>query len=631
MIIDTVYDNREKKLTVSYVNNNNKIALKQFLWQNPKEWVACDNEDYEAHPVYRSWDGKNIKQVSANYPSRYSIYDFLDTKITEKEREELFRYKEPDIFFVDIETEKTEDGYSDAKIADNRILTISIVYADKIVLYGLKDLSKEAIQDIKEKTNKYFEKFDTEYKVKYVKFDTEFDMLYEFFYKAVPKMDLITGWNFTNYDWLYLINRARKVKRINHDGREISINPSVTSPSRRLIRKHGTEIEFPQHRIIFDYMQLFKILDTSIKVKESNKLDYVGEKLVGVPKIAYNGSLQDLYDNDFEKFMLYNAVDSVLVQRIHLARNYVSIIYAIASLAKIKLTDCISYINDNLGTLAITEGVLRNRFRTDNIILFKDEENRVSVENVKSITGGFVKDPITGMNRWVAVYDFASLYPTTQLEWYIAPENYKGDITKDYTIYKDMNATIVGSSYQAMDTAFIMANMCKKVTLLVDNKDEFEELKKDELYKRIIRRGIDIQYNDVTFVNGTHCVESLLLSDNTELESDVVFFIRDIEKSSNLYKSFVYLDKNGNKKGKFGIKIKPNGFVTDKGIVVNTREYVVCINGCVFYKKKSPTLQMLSEVYSDRKSNKKLMMIAKEKVDKLKHYLSEIDLLIENV
>lgn len=185
----------------------------------------------------------------------------------------------------------------------------------------------------------------------------------------------------------------------------------------------GTDYEVPAHRMIFDYMQLYEICDTSIKVKESSSLDFVANKLVGVEKIKYNGSLQKLYEDDFETFMYYNAVDSVLVQKIHESRNYISIIYAISSLAKIRIVDVVSQMNNALGSLAITEGVLRNRFREmDNIVLFKEDRG----DGDSTIAGGWVKDPIVGMNRWVVVYDFASLYPTTMDQFFIAPENFIG-------------------------------------------------------------------------------------------------------------------------------------------------------------------------------------------------------------
>jgi hypothetical protein len=68
--------------------------------------------------------------------------------------------------------------------------------------------------------------------------------------------------------------------------------------------------------------------------------------------------------------MYYNAVDSVLVQKIH-ESNYISI-YAISSLSQIRIVDVVSQMNGALASLAITEGVLRNRFREmDNIVLLE--------------------------------------------------------------------------------------------------------------------------------------------------------------------------------------------------------------------------------------------------------------------
>ncbi len=235
-------------------------------------------------------------------------------------------------------------------------------------------------------------------------------------------MPVLTGWNFLQYDWLYLVNRSRKLSKW-MNGKEYKINPAESSPVKKINKMWGTEYEVPAHRMIFDYMQLYEICDTSIKVKESSSLDFVSSKLVGVDKIKYNGSLQKLYEDDFETFMYYNAVDSVLVQKIHDARNYISIIYAISSLARIRIVDVVSQMNNALGSLAITEGVLRNRFREqDNIVLFK--EDRGDAES--TIAGGWVKDPVVGMNRWCVTYDFASLYPTTQRQFFIAPENFVG-------------------------------------------------------------------------------------------------------------------------------------------------------------------------------------------------------------
>ena len=432
MLVETQYLSNSKKLVVSYVDKSGDIKLKYYNWDNPMKYVACDDTDSLRHPEYRSWDGKSVKQVEVNHPDRYAIYEFLDA-LPDSEKEEIFEFNLPKVFFIDIETEivdgfpeaadvKDQDGNVVKEGACTQVLSISIVYDDKIILLGLKDMPEDMQDRIINNTNKYFEKFGTEYKFKYIKYDDEFDMLYAFFYKMVPKMPLLTGWNFLNYDWLYLVNRSRKIFK-NVNGKEYKIDPAVSSLTKRINKAWGTEYELPAHRMIFDYMQLYEICDTSIKVKESSSLDFVSQKLVGVDKIKYNGSLQKLYEDDFETFMYYNAVDSVLVQKIHEARNYISIIYAISSLAQIRIVDVVSQMNNALGSLAITEGVLRNRFRQqDNIVLFRDEKGDAE----STIAGGWVKDPVVGLNQWVVCYDFASLYPTTQRQFYIAPETFVG-------------------------------------------------------------------------------------------------------------------------------------------------------------------------------------------------------------
>ncbi len=566
MLVETQYLTNSKKLVVSYVDKTGDIKLKYYNWDNPMKYVACEDTDPQRHPSFRSWDGKSVKQVEVNQPDRYAIYEFLDA-LPESEKSEIFEFNLPKIYFIDIETEIV-DGFPEAadvkdvngnvtkEGASTQVLSISVVYDDKIILLGLKELSEETQQRIVTNTNKYFEKFGTEYKFKYIKYDDEFDMLYAFFYKMVPKMPILTGWNFLNYDWLYLVNRARKISKY-VNGKHYKIDPAVSSLTKKMNKIWSTDFEVPAHRMIFDYMQLYEICDTSIKVKESSSLDFVSSKLVGVEKIKYvnsiyklkqdstvfgyqfkegdicrtdgdilymyNGierieftkekfepykslfkeinvsNLQKLYEEDFEIYMYYNAVDSVLVQKIHEARNYISIIYAISSLAQIRIVDVVSQMNNALGSLAITEGVLRNRFRQmDNIVLFRDEKGDAE----STIAGGWVKDPVVGMNQWCVTYDFASLYPTTQRQFYIAPETFVG---------------------------------------LQDEK------------------------------NKDRCTNGRMI---------------DLEK------------------------------------------HVLCVNGVVFEKRKSPTLIMLEDVYADRKKNKKIMMQKKEElksvVDEIKKLEAEI-------
>ena len=437
MLIDTQYLAHSKQLIVSYVDVTGEIKYKYFKWDEPRKYEICDPNDRHKHDTYRSWDGYPVKQVEASYPDRYAIYEFLDA-LPKDQKAEIFDYHLPKMYFVDIEVaQKPEGGFSEPKDAECPVISISVVYDDKIILMGTDDMPDDMQKRIIQKTNEYFSKFNMTYKFKYVKYDDEFDMIYHFFNKLVPKMPLITGWNFVGYDWVYLVNRSRRLKKT-INGLTHEIDPAVASFTKRLNKIFLTEQEMPAHRMIFDYMQLYEICDNSVKVKESSSLDFVSNALLGVNKIKYTGSLQKLYEEDFETFMYYNCVDSVLVQKIHEKTNYISIVFAISSLAQIKIVDVISNLNNALGSLAITEGVLRNKFREqDNIVLFKDNSVKEVAADMAKIEGGWVKEPNVGMNQWVVCYDFASLYPTTQRQFYIAPETFVGllDSTKEFARY----------------------------------------------------------------------------------------------------------------------------------------------------------------------------------------------------
>jgi DNA polymerase elongation subunit (family B) len=427
MLIDTEYLPHKDLLLVSYVDEHGNNSIKKYNWSNPQKYVVAESLDTDTIPDLHSWKGDSVKLIPTKHPDRYSVYEFLDA-LPDSEKEEIFKFNKPRTFFIDIETEIV-DGFPEAKDALSSVLAISIVYEDKLILMGLKPLSTNEQNKLIDDTNDYFKETKVEYKFKYYQYVDEFDMLYDFFNVWVPKMPMISGWNIVDYDWVYLVNRCRKVSKMSN-GVELRVNPAVSSPTRKLESPWGREhIELPKHRLIFDYMQMYKIFDTKIKVKESASLDFVAQSLTGVNKIKFQGSLQKLYEQDFLMYMYYNAVDSILVQKIHDKMAYIDIAYAISSLARIKLVDVVSKMKDALGSLPITEGVLRNRYRDQsNVVLFREGKTS-DVVNTDSIAGGWVKDPIKGWNHWVAIFDFASLYPSVQRQFFISPENFVGVVT----------------------------------------------------------------------------------------------------------------------------------------------------------------------------------------------------------
>ena len=153
MLIDTQFLHNTKKLVVSYVDKSGEIKLKYYNWENPQKYVICDDSDNDKHPSYKSWDGKSVKLESVNNPDRYSTYEFLDS-LPEKDRNEIFEFNLPKVYFIDIET-RIVDGFPDAETAPTEVLSISIVYEDKIILLGLKDMPDDMQDRIIKNTNEY--------------------------------------------------------------------------------------------------------------------------------------------------------------------------------------------------------------------------------------------------------------------------------------------------------------------------------------------------------------------------------------------------------------------------------------------------------------------------------------------
>jgi DNA polymerase elongation subunit (family B) len=418
MILD--FEWNKGKLFVTEINERGNIEGTHYDWKNPRKFTVCSPTDKDKHPRFTSWDKKPVKLSPTNKPNRFAIYEYIDA-LPDEEKERLFKNQYPNIYYIDIETEILPTGFVDPVDATSRVLTVAIVNNNNVLVLGLKELTKAEVERIKDDMEEHFKPFGLTINFKYMYFgnreNPEKEMLKYLFETLIPKMPVISGWNFLDYDWTFLVNRCRR----------IGLKPEVSSPTGKLHKIFGTPYEVPAHRLIWK-----KAYNTFVKVRESNSLDWVSNHLFKLKKVHYDGGLQDLYNNDFVKYVFYNAVDTMLVRMIHEKTKLLDIIFAMANLSKIRLCD-FAYKNLN-ATLVSTEGFLREDFRLKKDIVFCQDYDE---EETESIAGGYVKTPVKGLQEWVATFDFASLYPTTQIQNNIAPETFRGFQVKDDPEYAE--------------------------------------------------------------------------------------------------------------------------------------------------------------------------------------------------
>lgn len=393
----------DDSLIISYVNEKGQIDLLDIEIPEEErfEWDYAKPGD-KVNKDFMSWDNKKVKKIKSKRPlSRYRIQEFLLNQ-SDDIKEKLFSERLPKLYFCDIETDIL-DEFPDPKNPKAEVLTIALVSeSDKCIVLGTKDLSKDEISNISNKLNDYFNKFNKNITFHYQKFETEFELLDNFFNTFYKKIPLITGWNFMDFDWTYLMNRARL----------LNINLENISPTKEIDKKSL----IPKHKLVLDYMDLYKRWDTKVKIKEGSGLDSVADSLLGIKKIKYSGSLKDLYRDDYEHYVYYNVVDAFLVKLIHEKSDTLSPFIFLGNKTKV----------ENLrafGSVHLVEMVTLEEFYNKGRIYIKKYKESNNEEDA-GYEGAFVMKPIADIYKWLCTFDFSSLYPTTIRQWNISPETF---------------------------------------------------------------------------------------------------------------------------------------------------------------------------------------------------------------
>ena len=123
--------------------------------------------------------------------------------------------------------------------------------------------------------------------------------------------DIISGWNVETFDIPYIVNRFIRV----FDADEYKqLSPWKLVNEKIVKDKYGERQSYEIVGVsILDYMILFKKFGGKYGPQSSYKLDSIAEVVLGKKKIAYDGSLFDLFLNDTKKYFEYNVMDVKLV------------------------------------------------------------------------------------------------------------------------------------------------------------------------------------------------------------------------------------------------------------------------------------------------------------------------------
>jgi DNA polymerase elongation subunit (family B) len=437
--LSSTYDNmgnRIHKLNLSYYNEKGGISLASMNLKKEMmyNWVLS-NKPTKQFNQYGSYCRKQ-KGFRLN---RYRVYEILD-QLPQKVKEKIHANNMPNKFFLDIEVMSDPGVFPNPSNPRHFInLNCFTDQNNNLVIQALKPLSEQQISKLQRRINDHLKDIiSTDIKVKYIHYNSESAMLRAFVNEYAPYMPMITGWNFVKFDWHYIMSRCDfhniKTKQISPTGYEGKVTiKNKWNPSQVDI------IRVPKHRLIVDYMELWEKWDRSVPIKSSSKLDYAAEMVLGVKKVNYSGSLFDLYENKYEDFAFYGAIDAMLVKLIDEKIGTFRTMLAISHLSETPLSSA-------LYASQVLEPMFQRKMAKEGVQIVR--ENQEDIETGK-YSGGFVLQPGKGIRENIVIMDYESLFPMLILMFNIGIDSWLG-MTKDGVNYTDHDGNTLPINHDTM-------------------------------------------------------------------------------------------------------------------------------------------------------------------------------------
>jgi DNA polymerase elongation subunit (family B) len=310
------------------------------------------------------------------------------------------------VAFFDIETDfDPERGFSSPEDPFTKItaVTVYLQWLDQLVTLAMppKSMSMESANEIAAKFDNTF------------MFEDETDLI-KTFLDLIEDADVLSGWNSEGFDIPYMINRTTNILS-KDDTRRFCLWQQL--PKGREYEKFGATRQTYDlvGRIHVDYMNLYR--KYTYEERHSYSLDAIGDYELGERKVIYEGSLDALYNKDFEKFIAYNRQDVALLGKLDNKLKFMD-------LSNVLAHENTVLIQTTMGAVALTEQAIINEAHSLGLVV-PDRKNHGSDTQA---AGAYVAYPKTGLHEWIGAIDINSLYPSNIRALNMAPETIVGQL-----------------------------------------------------------------------------------------------------------------------------------------------------------------------------------------------------------
>ena len=338
--------------------------------------------------------------------------------------------------FFDIEVDFNKDrGFSPVEDPFNPITAISVYlnWLDQMVTMAVppKHMSMATAQEL-------VADFDNTFL-----FEDERDMI-KMFLDLIDDADVLSGWNSEGYDIPYTINRTIRVLS-KDDTRKFCLWGQ--HPKKRMFERFGAEQETYDlvGRVHMDYMQLYR--KYTYEERHSYSLDAIAEYELGEHKTQFEGTLDQLYNQHFKKFIEYNRQDTALLDKLDRKLRFLELASELAHANTVLL-------QTTMGAVAVTEQAIIVEAHERGFVVPNRKQRNDTEEN--QAAGAYVAYPKKGLHEWVGSVDINSLYPSAIRAQNMGPETIVGQLRQTMTDHyiKDKMAKNGGKFADAWENLF---------------------------------------------------------------------------------------------------------------------------------------------------------------------------------
>ena len=333
------------------------------------------------------------------------------------------------VAFFDIEVDFDPDrGFSPPSDPFNAITAISVYlqWLDQLVTLVVppKHMSTETAQEIASE----FENT--------IIFQDEGEML-KTFLDLIEDADALSGWNSEGFDIPYTVNRVTRVLSKDDTRRFCLWNQY---PKKRMFERFGNEQETYDliGRVHMDYMQLYR--KYTYEERHSYSLDAILEYEGLEGKTKFEGTLDQLYNQNFKTFIEYNRQDVNGLAQMDKKLKFLDLANTLAHENTVLL-------QTTMGAVAVTEQAIINEAHERGMVV-PNRKERYSDEDTQA-AGAYVAYPRKGVHEYVGSIDINSLYPSAIRALNMGPETIVGQLRPVMTDRYIADKMRSGSSFAA--------------------------------------------------------------------------------------------------------------------------------------------------------------------------------------